>query len=184
MTKKVLLGMTIFLLLLSFVIANSHFNDFNSNVPVGQGLYKGLTFVEVKAKGTNTGGGHVAGEQYRIELTVVFEVATDKVMDILYTNTGIHTTGGNYEKLWTGKSASSYPHPNHVRGYPELIKSFIGKTAQSLSQVSTNVAGNGANMPDAVTGATQTTSNFTSSVKKASEEYLRGNAVKSTWKKK
>jgi len=176
MAKKILLGTVAFVLLSSFVVVNK-------NVSVGQGLYKGLTFVEVKAKGLNTGGGHVAGEQYRIELTVVFEVATDKVVGILYTNTGKHTTGGNYERLWTGEREMRSLHPNHVRGYPELIKSFIGKTAQGLSQVSTSITRNGANMPDAVTGATQTTSNFTSSVKKASEEYLKGNAVKSNWKR-
>ena len=146
-------------------------------------LYEGLTYVEVKAKGPNTGGGIVSGEQYRVELTVVFEVATNKVVDILYTNTGQHTTGGKYEKLWTGEITHSILRPNHVQGYPSLITANIGKTAQKLSEVSTDINNYGANMPDAVSGATLTASNFISSVKTASQEYLKGKAVKSDWKK-
>ena len=173
MTKKILLGMAVFLLL-------SGTN--NSNAPVGQNLYRGMTFVEVQAKGQNTGGGRVQGEQYRIELTVVFEVSTDRIVDILYTNTGNATTGGNFERLWTGARANTPALSNHATGYSGLITAFIGKTANELSQTSTSVRNNGADMYVAITGATQTTSNFVSSIKTASEEYLKGNAVKSTWK--
>jgi hypothetical protein len=146
-------------------------------------LYEGLIYAEVKAKGPNTGGGRVPGERYRVELTVVFEVATNKIADILYTNTGQHTTGGNYEKLWTGENTYRAFRPNHVTGYPGLITAIIGRTAEELSGTSTSTSNNGANMPDAVSGATQTTSNFISSVKTASQEYLKGNAVRSDWKK-
>jgi len=180
MIKKILLGITALSLLSILVVANKNF--YNPELPAGPRLYKELTYVEVKAKGQNTGGSRVAGERYRIELTVVFEVASDKVVDIFYKNTGKHTTGGNYEKFWAGKKTSSTIRPNHVTGYPELITTFIGKTAKELSQTSTSVTNNGANMVDAVSGATLTTSNFTSSVKIASEEYLKGNAAKSAWK--
>ena len=146
-------------------------------------LHNGLTYVEVKAKGPNTGGGRVRGDQYRIELSVVFEVASNKIVDILYTNAGQHTTGGIYERLWTGENTYRTLRPNHVTGYQGLITAAIGRTAEYFSGVSTSTDNRGANMPDTVSGATQTASNFISSVKTASQEYLKGNAVKSDWKR-
>ncbi|MDR0438407.1 MAG: hypothetical protein LBH22_08945 [Bacteroidales bacterium] len=178
MAKKTLLGIAIFVLLSSLLVSKN-----NSNTLVGPNLYRGLAFVEIKARGPNTGGGRVSGDQYRIELTVVFEVGTDKVVDILYTNTGNATTGGHYERLWTSESTNNKLLSNHVTGYPGMITAYIGRTAGELSQTSTSTAHNGKNMVAAITGATQTASNFTSSVKAASQEYLKGNAVRSAWKR-
>lgn len=156
----------------------------NLNAPVGPSLYGGLTFVEVQARGPNTGGGHVPGEQFRIDLTVVFEVTTDKVVAILYTNTGAVTTGGSFERLWTGARVYNRNRllPNHVTGYLGLITAYIGRTAGELSQTSTSTDNRGADKVATITGATQTASNFVSSIKTAAEEYLKGNAVRSTWR--
>lgn len=179
MTKKILLGLTAFMLLSSLTLVSN-----NSNASVGASLYGGMTFVEVQARGPNTGGGHVQGEQFRIDLTVIFEVATDRVVAILYTNTGAATTGGSFERLWIGTRVYNRNRllPNHVTGYPDLITAYIGRTAGELSQTSTSTANRGADKVATITGATQTASNFVSSIQIAAQEYLQGNAVRSAWR--
>ncbi|MCL2410572.1 MAG: hypothetical protein FWC97_02910 [Treponema sp.] len=141
-------------------------------------------YVEVTAQGSYWANRWVQGEQFEIELTVVFNEESGEIVYIDYTPTNAHISVESNETFF-----ERWVTPDEVRPatYRDFIDALIGMTASDVAEFSRPPAENstgGEHMItgfalDAVSGATETGRNLVSSVVLAAQQFLAGEAVES-----
>ena len=145
------------------------------------------TFVQVTAQGPFWANRWVNSVEREIELTVIFEKATGKIVFIDYTPNNSHNSVESNETYfirWTTADET------RLSTYRDYINKFIGMNAATVSLLKRPPAENARGgdpaveglVVDAVTGATETGRNFVSSVVLAAQKFLSGEAVQSDWK--
>ena len=145
------------------------------------------TFVQVTAQGPFWANRWVNSGEREIELTVVFEKASGKIVYIDYTPSVNHISVESNATYFTRWTTADETRPATHLNY---INAFIGMDAATVSRLQRPPAANasGGNpgieglVVDAVSGATETGRNFASSVVLAAQKFMTGEAVQSDWK--
>jgi len=146
-------------------------------------------YLEVTATGPFWANNWVNNAQSQITLTVVFDDATGRIANINYVPLNSHISESSnalFFGRWTTNDSPQHPGTfrNYVNSMTGLLASVVSQFQRPVGPVA-GITGNhgiaGLTI-DAVTGATETGRNFVSSVVLASQRYLAGEGLPSSWR--